>query len=237
MNQVKKDIKQYYDKTEAYYTKFLSKAGQYFKNRKINVFQKFMNSKEGSKILEVGCADGVFTLEFAKMNSTMIGLDLSKKQLLKLMKISKNLPYEIHTVLGDAESLPFKSDSIDTIISISTIRYVPNPQSAILDFARVVKQGGRVVVDFPNKYSPYFLFLKQLFLKRHPHDSPFSVGEVKRLFKKSNLSSIQFKLILITAKFFPDWVFPWIHVFEKLIEEIPLLNRLASIIVCAGKKV
>ena len=74
-------------------------------------------------------------------------------------------------------------------------------------------------------------------MKRHPHDRSFSVGEVKKLFRNSNLSNIQYKIILITAKYFPNWVLPFVSFVEFFIEKIPILNRLASIIVCAGKKV
>lgn len=237
MSWVKKDIKSHYDELQDYYKGFLTKAGQHFKNRKINVFLKFLNLKTHSSILDVGCADGVYTLEFAKMGFNMIGLDLSKKQLLKLASFSRELHHGIDLVLGDAENLPFKTRSLDGVISISTIRYVPNPQRAMLEFARVVKQRGRVIADFPYKYSPYFLFLKPLFLKPHPHDKHFSVREVKRLFRDSMLYSVQYKIILITSKSLPDRVLQYVTSLEKIIEAFPLLNRLASIIVCAGEKV
>lgn len=237
MSSVKENIRSHYEKIRDYRKPFLTKPGQHFKKRKMGVFLKFVDLRTRSNILEVGCADGVYTLEFARMGFNIVGLDLSKKQLSKLLHFSRRLDYEVHVVLGDAENLPFKSNSFDTVMSISTIRYVPDPQCAMLEFRRAVRRGGNVVVDFPNKWSPYFLFLKPLFLKPHPHDKHFSVADVKRLFKQSMFLSTWYKIILITSKSFPEWVLPLFVSFERIIEAVPLLNRLASIIVCAGKKV
>ncbi len=236
MSQIKIQLRTYYDEIQDYSKGYSSKAGLYFKKRKIVTFLRLATSPS-SPMLEVGCADGSYTMEFANMGFAVTGLDLSRRQLEKLKTLCKEANLNnISVVLADAEYLPFKSGSFNMVASLSTVRYIPNPQRAINEFSRTAATGGSVVVDFPNKYSPYFLFLKRLLVAPHPHDRHFSVNEVRRLFETAKLSSVCCKIILITSKSLPDACLPIIVFLEKIIEMTPILNGLASIIVCSGRK-
>ena len=52
-------------------------------------------------------------------------------------------------VLGDAERLPFPSDSFDRYISCGSIEYWPDPLQAIVEAYRVVRPGGTALVVGP----------------------------------------------------------------------------------------
>jgi len=236
MSETKSDIRSYYDKLEDYSKGYSSKAGLHFKKRKIVTFLQLAGTHAGP-ILEVGCADGPYTLELASMGFTMIGLDLSQKQLERLKSLSRKSNLKnVDVVLGDAEHLPFRSTSFNMVISISTVRYVPNPKEAIKEFSRTTAMRGSVIVDFPNKYSPYFLVLKRLLMVPHPHDRHFSTIEVMQLFSAARLSQVSCRIVLITPKDAPDFLLPLIRLLERIIEATPFTSRLASIIVCAGRK-
>jgi MPBQ/MSBQ methyltransferase len=51
--------------------------------------------------------------------------------------------------LGDAERLPFATDSIDRYVSCGSIEYWPEPQRAITEAYRVLSPGGRALVVGP----------------------------------------------------------------------------------------
>lgn len=236
MSHVKTQLRSYYDRIQDYSKGYESKAGQHFKKRKVITFLT-MAAHPLSPVLEVGCADGPYTLEFANRRFPVTGSDLSQTQLEKLKTFSKKSNLDnIDLVLADAEHLPFKSASFNMVASLSTVRYIPDPQRALNEFSRITATGGSVVVDFPNKYSPYFLFLKRLFMAPHPHDRHFSITEARHLFETTNLTPISCKTILITPKTAPDACLPALVFFERIIEATPILNRLASIIVCSGRK-
>ena len=52
-------------------------------------------------------------------------------------------------IVADAASLPFKDNSVDMLISESTIEHTPNMEQVIKEMRRVVKPGGLVYVSIP----------------------------------------------------------------------------------------
>lgn len=52
-------------------------------------------------------------------------------------------------VLGDAERLPWDTDSVDRYVSCGSIEYWPDPQRAIAEAYRVLHPGGRALVVGP----------------------------------------------------------------------------------------
>jgi MPBQ/MSBQ methyltransferase len=52
-------------------------------------------------------------------------------------------------LIGDAEDLPFATDSFDRYVSAGSIEYWPEPQRAVAEAYRVLRAGGRAVVIGP----------------------------------------------------------------------------------------
>ena len=50
--------------------------------------------------------------------------------------------YHKRFVLGSATAMPFDNDSFDTVWSIWVLEHVPNPEAALVEIRRVVKDGG-----------------------------------------------------------------------------------------------
>ncbi|WP_267641073.1 methyltransferase domain-containing protein [Haloarchaeobius amylolyticus] len=103
------------------------------------------------RVLDVGCGTGFATEGLLAHENVdeVWGLDQSPDQLEKAYaKFGKHGPVHFH--LGDAERLPFATDSFDVIWSSGSIEYWPNPVRALREFRRVVKPGGQVLVVGPN---------------------------------------------------------------------------------------
>jgi len=58
-------------------------------------------------------------------------------------------PFKNVNIVADATVLPFKDNSIDMLISESTIEHTPNAENAIREMCRVVKPGGFVYISIP----------------------------------------------------------------------------------------
>ncbi len=58
-------------------------------------------------------------------------------------------PFKNVDIVADATSLPFKDNSVDMLISESTIEHTPNMERVIKEMRRVVKPGGFVYVSIP----------------------------------------------------------------------------------------
>ncbi len=105
--------------------------------------------KNDSKILEVGCGTGFTTEGIATKISeeSIFALDISRHQLSRAIRKFK----KVNFILGDAEALPFKDCSFDSVISAGSLEYWPNPKLGISEMARVTKSGGTIVVLVPRK--------------------------------------------------------------------------------------
>lgn len=58
-------------------------------------------------------------------------------------------PATLHLLQGDAEDLPFPTDTYDRYVSAGSIEYWPEPQRGIAEAYRVTKPGGVACVIGP----------------------------------------------------------------------------------------
>jgi len=236
---VKNDLrKKYVESAKTYGKEYESLAGNYFMWKKIRTALSLGSFKKGSHILEVGCANGPYTFEFEKLGFEMTGLDLSPE----CIKYAKDKARKaginnVKFVVGDAEDLSiFADNTFDGAISFSCLRYVSNPQKAVNEIFRVIKKNKTAVMDFANKRSPWFNYLKPwLRGTRHINDHQYSTQGVKFFLQNTGFQGIRVKRILFT----PKLVNPNLLKIMKgidIIGELPVLNQFAAIVMCAGVK-
>ena len=107
---------------------------------------------EGDRVLDVGSGTGFATEGLLQHTDNIYCLDQSIHQMEKAFaKFGKHGTVNFHR--GDAERLPFADNSFDHLWSSGSIEYWPNPVDALIEFRRVTKPGGRVLVvgpDYPN---------------------------------------------------------------------------------------
>lgn len=240
MDEVKDDLRDQYDREAEVYDKcYESPAGNYFMWRKIRTALYLASFQEGSHLLEVGSASGAYTFEFAKLGFRMTGLDLSPECVKYAAEKARRLRVSnVEFVLGDAEDLSMLPDNtFDGVVSFSCLRYVPNPQLAVNEIFRVVRERGEVVVDFPNKISPWFKYLKPLLTgNTHIHDHHYSTREVRAFLQRSGFQEIRMKRILYTPKFIGPTLLKGMKCAD-FVGELPPLNHFAAIIMCRGRKI
>jgi ubiquinone/menaquinone biosynthesis C-methylase UbiE len=237
---IKEDIKKQYD-TEAlvYGQEFQSSVGKYFMQKKIETTLKIAGFQKGDKILEVACANGVYTFEFAKKGFNITGVDLSPK----CIEVAKASATKMHVenvdfLVADIEDLSmFSANSFDGAISFSTLRYVPSPEKAIFQIYRLLKPNKTFVADFPNKLCPWFKVIKPfIFRKKHIHDHVYYIGEIIDLFYRTGFTDINVQTILFSAPHISVFTLPYEKFMEKLTVYVPFLKKFAGIIICRGIK-
>ena len=125
--------------------------GGYYYNEKywklvVKDFIEFYNLKPGMKFLDVGCGKGFMLYEFQKTNIgfEMCGLDISNYAL-----DNSVIDLKADLYLGGAESLPFKSNHFDLVISINTIHNLEleKCKQSLREICRVSKSNKFIVVD------------------------------------------------------------------------------------------
>jgi len=93
--------------------------------------------------LEVGIGSGRVSLPLVKETKLrVVGLDLSKEMLRLVKRKICHSEARVDLLLGDAEHLPFRSESFNLLLCISTLHYFDSPHDSLREFSRVLKTSG-----------------------------------------------------------------------------------------------
>jgi phosphatidylethanolamine/phosphatidyl-N-methylethanolamine N-methyltransferase len=101
----------------------------------------------GGRILEVGVGTGI-SLPLYSDDCRLCGVDISAPMLRKAQErvTELNLPNVEGLWVMDAERLSFPDSSFDVVVAQYVITTVPNPETTLDEFARVLKPGGEIVL-------------------------------------------------------------------------------------------
>ncbi|MGB9804288.1 class I SAM-dependent methyltransferase [Desulfofundulus sp.] len=102
--------------------------------------------KPGSFILDAGTGTGVllpFLVEAAGPEGKVVALDIAEEMLARAR--AKN-PEHVEFVLADISCTPFQEDTFDEIICNSCFPHVSDKPRALVEMARILKPGGRLVI-------------------------------------------------------------------------------------------
>jgi MPBQ/MSBQ methyltransferase len=101
------------------------------------------------EVVDVGAGTGFATeaIVHAVAPERVTMLDQSPHQLAKARR--KRALDAVEQRLGDAEALPFATDSVDRYVSTGSVEYWPDPQRAVAEAYRVLRPGGRALLAGP----------------------------------------------------------------------------------------
>lgn len=237
---VKMELKHLYDGAAEYIgDAYQSIPGRHYLTRVLKTAFFLGQFPSNGRILDLGCANGAYAFELVKHNFHVVGIDMSPRCIEIATQRKEGIEGDIaEFVIGDAEDLlGIESNSFDGVVSFSCLRFTVHPANAMSEIFRVLKPGARAVVDFPNRYSPWFYCINRMVSKGrvHPHDNYFSTKEAVNQFRQAGFINIKVRRILYIHKFIPIWLFPICRVFE-VIGELPLLNHFATIIMIGAEK-
>lgn len=106
-------------------------------------------------ILDVGCGSGLFFSEVADRVKFVVGVDVSKKL---LMKAKANVVNNVFLVQADADNLPFRDSVFDVAFSFTVLQNMPKPSQTLEDIRRVIVRGGEMVITGLKKAFPQTSF-------------------------------------------------------------------------------
>ena len=108
---------------------------------------------QGSKILDVGCNQGIVSILLARAGKKVTGIDIDGDSIEyareELAAESDSTRKRLDIIQGDVLQQAFKENSFDTVIIDKSIEYVREPET-LLDLARrICKPDGRVIITTP----------------------------------------------------------------------------------------
>jgi len=136
---------------------------------KINELLPFVT---GNKILDVGCGPGSFVDVLASRGFDATGIDITPKF---VSFARKN--YQGQFIVGDANKLPFDSNSFDTVFIRSVLEHVDNDQKVLRESLRV---GKKVVIIVP-QLTPLSLQKRGLIFSHYQDQSHLRYYTVKSI--------------------------------------------------------
>lgn len=216
----------------------LTRAKAYFRSRKLTTALALGVFPSGGRVLEIGCSVGQFSLPLARLGYRVSGVDLSPQSVeVGARRAAAEGLTNVAFSVSEAEQLQGCPDQgFDGVVSFSTLRYVPNLPKALAAVHRVLKPGAAAVIDFPNRWCPWFYLKPWLGSERHPHDHWFTASTVKNLFLQAGFVEVRIRYLLFTPTVAPDALLGPFQLMDAIGERLPLVRRLAGIIMVAAKK-
>lgn len=105
-----------------------------------------------ARVLDFGCATGWLTMDLAQMGCDAIGVDISPAAI-RLAQAGKSARgasvAKARFLVYDGLRLPLPDASVDRIICFDAFHHVRDQRATIFEFARVLKDGGRVAFMEP----------------------------------------------------------------------------------------
>lgn len=112
----------------------------------------------GKKILEVGCGKAKESLELARRGAEVTGVDYSTNAISLLEKVIAQTSSTMTAIQCDGGSLPFEDGTFDLVFSQGVIEHFEDPLPLLREQYRVLRPGGVIVVEVPNKYNVYTIY-------------------------------------------------------------------------------
>ena len=106
---------------------------------------------EGPKVLEVSFGSGYLMSKYA-FRYEVDGIDFNKKMVMRAREKLKKKGLKANLLLGNAEELPFKDETFDTVINTMAFTGYPDGYKVLSEMKRVLKNGGRLLIiaaDYP----------------------------------------------------------------------------------------
>ena len=155
---------------------------------------KASDVKPGNTVVDVGCGTGFLTREAVMQMQgigRVVGVDLSPSM---LEKAEDNLGKpalhgSVEFRVGDAENIPVQDDFADAVVGNMILHHCARPKQAVLEMARILKEGGRVAVADLEKHN-------ERWLREEMADRwlGFDLAKVKKWFQDAGLESVKVEL-------------------------------------------
>ncbi|ABS27452.1 class I SAM-dependent methyltransferase [Anaeromyxobacter sp. Fw109-5] len=97
-------------------------------------------------VLDVGAGDGAYAVALARQSARVTALDPSAAALGAARRAARDCGERLRLVRGYAQALPFEDAAFDRVIAVTALCFVPEPDRAMSEIARVLRPGGRLVI-------------------------------------------------------------------------------------------
>lgn len=114
---------------------------------------KIVNVKNGMKVVDVAIGEGRYAIPMSKSGATVTGIDNSDFIISNLKTKLETHKVNVNVIKQDIrDTFPIEEGSFDISASLGTMIHIDRYEDVCNELYRVTKPGGRVVIEFSNKY-------------------------------------------------------------------------------------
>lgn len=214
-----------------------SPAGKRRWFRRCRLFKEFMGNHK-SRVLEIGCGTGLFTKELAGTDNTVVAVDISDTLVMKAKeRVSSG---NVYFVVGNACETGFNSGSFDFIVGSSSLHHL-DVESALKEFCRILKAGGRMMFTEPNMMNPQVALIKKMpSVRRRAGDSPdetaFFRWQIARQLLRCGFVDVTVRPFDFIHPALPAPLLNRADHLAATLEKIPFIREIAGSLIIQGRK-
>lgn len=163
------------------------------------------------KILDIGCANGLYLRHIAPHCGHIIGIDLNERVLAYArQKIAEENLHNAEVLRCNARNLDFDDASFDLAYCFATLSVVPDDISIIQEIARVLRPGGKAILDITGRLNLSHLHFRRWWNEQDIDFHAYRYGEITAILQRFEFNIVdahafgatdQWKSIPILKKF------------------------------------
>ncbi|MBI4342826.1 MAG: ubiquinone/menaquinone biosynthesis methyltransferase [Candidatus Omnitrophica bacterium] len=180
----------------------------------------------GQRILDVCTGTGDLAVLCARRYGAAVGIDMNREMLGRARRKSRAKRLPIGWVQGDAEALPFPSETFDRVVIGFSTRNLSNLTQGLTDMVRVLRPGGQLLIletGYPS--NPLLRVGYQLFL--------FTVARLIGFLLTGRLWPFTYLARSVKQFLTPPQMIDRLQRLDTQVEYVPLSHGLASLYVAA----
>jgi ubiquinone/menaquinone biosynthesis C-methylase UbiE/uncharacterized protein YbaR (Trm112 family) len=203
--------------------------------------------REGSWLLDIGCAQGRSTFKFMDLPINILGMDISKKLIRQAIRRYREGGFSAKAtfIAGDASRLPVANACLDFVLIYGVLHHLPDPGRTCKEVGRILKNGG-VYFGSENNVT-VFRKLFDLLQKIFPIWSEVAGPEalISKKFLTESFCDTGVRLTTRTSVFLPPHVVNFFSLnaahrmlrrTDALLGKIPFLKSNGGLIIVRGEK-
>lgn len=151
------DVKDYWkERSHSYSKQNIAELHSFKKDAWRKLILDHAPEKECLRVLDVGTGPGFFAINLAMDGHQVTAVDCTQAMLDHAAENAQAYGVKVEFAMANAHELPFEDEEFDLVISRNVVWNLEEPEKALEEWSRVLKQNGRLVYYDANWYLHLF---------------------------------------------------------------------------------